>query len=114
MLAWLGAGRKAGAHLREQASAGRTFESIGDEWIAGVAAGRIARRKGRGKAYTASTIADYTRSYRNFLRPEFGPMPADDIAEVEWQMSVDRLSREGLSRSRITTHVAASLARRAI
>ena len=110
VLAWLGAGRKAGEHLRERASAGRTFESIGDEWIAGVAAGRIGRRKGRGKPYTESTVRDYERSYRNFLRPEFGPMPADDIGEVEWQMWVDYLSREGLSRSRITTHVAVASA----
>jgi hypothetical protein len=45
VLAWLGAGKKGAAHLRARASAGRTFESIGDEWIAGVAAGRIGRRK---------------------------------------------------------------------
>jgi integrase len=110
VLSWLGAGKKGTSHLRERASAGRTFESIGDEWIAGVAAGRIGRRKGRGKPYTATTVADYARSYTNFLRPEFGPMPADDIAEVEWQMWIDRLSREGLSRFRITTHVAVASA----
>jgi integrase len=110
VLSWLGAGKKGASHVRERASSGRTFESIGDEWIAGVALGRIGRRKGKGKPYTASTIADYTRSYRNFLRPEFGPMPADDVAEVEWQMWVDQLSREGLSRSRITTHVAVASA----
>jgi hypothetical protein len=50
-------------------------------------------------------VNDYGRCYRNFLRPEFGAFVADDIGEVEWQMWVDRLSREGLSRSRITTHV---------
>jgi integrase len=49
-------------------------------------------------------------AYRNFLRPEFGPFAADDIGEVEWQMWVDRLSRQGLSRSRITTHVAVASA----
>ena len=43
---------KGADHLRERASAGRTFESIGDEWMAGVEAGRIGRRKGRGKPYT--------------------------------------------------------------
>jgi integrase len=110
VLSWLAAGKKGAEHVRERASAGRTFESIGDEWMAGVAAGRIGRRKGRGKPYTSSTVRDYERSYRNFLRPEFGPMPADDIGEVEWQMWVDYLSREGLSRSRITTHVAVASA----
>jgi hypothetical protein len=51
-----------------------------------------------------------TRSYRNFVRPAFGPMPADDIGEVEWQMWIDELSREGLTRSRISTHVAVASA----
>ena len=110
VLSWLGARAKGADHLRERAAAGRTFESIGDEWMAGVEAGRIGRRKGRGKPYTVTTVADYARSYRNFLRPEFGAFAADDIGEVEWQMWVDRLSREGLSRSRITTHVAVASA----
>jgi hypothetical protein len=73
----------------------------------GVAAGRIGRRKRRGKPYTESAVRDYERSYRNFLRLAFGPMPADDIADVEWQMWVDELSREGLMRSRIDRRIAA-------
>src|SRR4051794_32987262 len=44
VLAWLAAVEKGAAQLRQRASSGRTFESIGDEWIAGVAAGRIGRR----------------------------------------------------------------------
>lgn len=40
-------------------------------------------------------MEDYRRSYRHFLRPEFGPMVADEINELEWQMWVDRLGREG-------------------
>ena len=113
VLSWLGAGTKGAAHLREGASAGRTFERIGDEWIAGVVAGRIGRRKGRGKAFTETTVRDYERSYRNFFRVELGPMPADDIGELEWQKWVDRLSREGLSRSRITRPRVQTAARRA-
>ena len=42
MLAWLGAGKKGASHLRERAAAGRTFESIGDEWIADVPSGKSA------------------------------------------------------------------------
>jgi hypothetical protein len=112
VLSWLAGGRKGAAHVLERAGAGRSFESIGDEWMAGVAAGRVGRRRGRARAYSATTVRDYARSYSNFLRPEFGPMVADDIGEVEWQMWVDRLSREGLSRSRITTHVAVASASR--
>jgi hypothetical protein len=99
-------GQEERSHLRRARFGGSNVESIGDEWIAGVALGRIGRRKGKGKPYTETTIRDYTRSYRNFVRPEFGPMPANDIGEVEWQMWIDELSREGLTRSRISTHVA--------
>ena len=45
-----------------------------------------------------------------FLEPEFGPMVAEEIGEVEWQMWVDQLSSEGLSRSRIASHVAVASA----
>jgi integrase len=110
VLSWLAAARKGTPHLKDQLAAGRTFESIGDEWLDGVEAGRISRRKGRSKPYSATTVADYARAYRNFLRVEFGPMPADDIGELEWQMWCDRLSREGLSRSRISTLVAVASA----
>jgi YD repeat-containing protein len=110
VLSWLSAGKKGADHVREKARAERSFESIGDEWLAGVKAGRIGRRRGRGKPYSATTVADYQRAYRNFLCPEFGPMVADEIGEIEWQMWVDRLSREGLSRSRIASHVAVASA----
>jgi integrase len=109
-LSWLAAVRQGADHLKEQGAAGRTFETIGDEWLAGVEAGHIGRRKGRGKPYSHTTIAGYRTSYRNFLRPEFGPMVADEINELEWQMWVDRLSREGLSRSRIAGHASVASA----
>jgi integrase len=110
VLSWLGANDKAAAFVREQASITRPFEELGREWLAGVEAGRISRRRGRGQPYSDTTIADYRRSYRNVLEPEFGPMVADEIGEVEWQMFVDRLASEGLSRSRIASHVAVASA----
>ena len=110
VLSWLGANDKAAAFVREQASKARPFEELGREWLAGVEAGRISRRRGRGQPYSETTIADYRRTYRNVLEPEFGPMVADEIGEVEWQMWVDRLASEGLSRSRIASHVAVASA----
>jgi hypothetical protein len=110
VLSWLGANDKAAAFVREQASKTRPFEELGREWLAGVEAGRISRRRGRGQPYSDTTIADYRRSYRNVLEPVFGPMVADEIGEVEWQMFVDRLASEGLSRSRIASHVAVASA----
>ena len=79
---------------------------LGDEWLDGVESGVIGRRRGKGKPYSETTIANYRRSWLHVLRPEFGPMVAEEISEVEWQMWVDQLSREGLSRSRIANHVA--------
>ncbi len=110
VLSWLAAARTGAARLKEQAAAGRMLETIGDEWLAGVEAGTIGRRKGRSRPYSETTVADYARAYRNFLRPEFGSMPAEEISELEWQMWCDRLSREGLSRSRISTLVAVASA----
>src|SRR5262245_44232767 len=79
VLSWLGATRKGADRLAEIAAVGWTFEAIGDEWLDGVEAGRIGRRRGRGKSYSPTTIEDYRRSYRHFLRREFGPMVADEI-----------------------------------
>jgi hypothetical protein len=110
VLSWLGIGKRAAHHTREHAKAGRTLESIGEQWLHGVKVGRISRRQGRSKPYSRTTVADYARAYQDFLRPEFGAMPADDIGELEWQMWCDRLSREGLSRSRISTLVAVASA----
>jgi hypothetical protein len=110
VLSWLGIGTRGASHAREKAKASRTFESIGDESLDGVKAGRISRRKGRRKPYSPTTLRDYASAYRNFLRPEFRPFPANDIGELEWQMWCDRLSREGLSRSRISTLVAVASA----
>ena len=93
VLAWLGVGKKAAGHVRERARSKRAFESIGDEWLEGVRAGRIGRRKGRSKPYSPTTIADYTSAYRNFLRRECGPMPADEIGELAFST----VSRSGVN-----------------
>jgi integrase len=109
VLNWLAAGRAAGPQAR-LARAHPTFQAIGDAWLDGVLEGRIARRRGRSKPYSPTTLADYRRSYQHFLRPEFGPMVAEEISELEWQMWIDRLASEGLSRSRIASQVAVASA----
>jgi integrase len=88
----------------------RSFESLGDEWLAAVEARRIGRRRGRGNPYSATTIAGYRRCYTNFLRPQLGPLAAEKIDERLWQQWVDSRSAEGLSRSRIAEHVAVASA----
>ena len=58
--------------------------------------------QGRGRAgYSETTLKGYERTLRKRLLPEFGGRYAAEITEVDWQLWVDRLSQEGLSRSRI-------------
>jgi integrase len=110
VLAWLGATAKGAAHLAERAARGPAFESLGDEWLEGVQRGHVGRRRGRGKPYSDTTIEGMRRSWLYRLRPEFGPMLADEITEVEWQRWIDGLARKGLSRSTIAKHVAVASA----
>ena len=110
VLSWLAAAGKGDEHLAEQAAKGPLFEELGRQWLDGAEAGRISRRRGRGHAYSETTLAGYRLSYENYLEPEFGAMVADEISEVEWQIWIDRLSASGLSRSRIASHVAVASA----
>lgn len=109
-LSWLAANAKGADLVVEKVKRGRTFEDIGTEWLAGAEAGRISRRRGRAQAYRETTLDGYRRSFRGYLEPEFGAMVAKEIGEVEWQMWIDRLASQGLSRSRIAQHVAVASA----
>jgi integrase len=110
VLSWLADVELAAELEASRPHARASFEVLGDEWLDGVESGVIGRRRGRGKPYSPTTIANYRRSWEHVLKPEFGPMVAEEISEVEWQMWVDQLSREGLSRSRIANHVAVASA----
>src|SRR5450755_1440052 len=80
-------------------------------WLAGVHAGAVGRRRGKkGTGYSPTTLEGYERSLQYVLTPEFGVRPAGEIDDREWQTWVDRLSREGLSRSRIANHLAVARA----
>ena len=106
-LSWLGAQVKGGEVIAERAAAGPSFSTLADEWLDGVRSGAVGRRKGRGGiGYSPTTLEGYERSLRYVLAPEFGARPASEIDDREWQTWVDRLSREGLSRSRIANHLA--------
>src|SRR3954447_12120754 len=104
-LAWHAAMVKGAGHLTELAKVGPTFEALGEQWLDGVERGHIGRRRGRGKAYSDTTIEGMRRSWRYRLLPEFGPRIAEEITEIDWQRWIDELARAGLSRSTITTHV---------
>ena len=111
VLSWLAAQAKGRPALQERVQAGPSFGQLAQEWLDGVRAGSIGRRKGGGTStYSDSTLDGYVRSLRYVVGPEFGARPAGDIDDREWQLWVDRLSREGLSRSRIANHLAAARA----
>ena len=76
VLAWLAAaerGRRAPTRAPNPVPCASRSKRSASLWFAGVGAGRIGRRRGRGKPYMDSTLQDYGRSYRNWLRPQFGP-----------------------------------------
>lgn len=95
--------------IRQRAREGRTFASLADEWMDGVEAGRIQRRRrGKPEPYAPTTWPGYKRDLENILKPEFGPRPADGIDDTEWQTFFDRLARDGLSYSRLANIKAAA------
>lgn len=111
VLTWLAANIKGQDAFQEAWDAGPTFSALADEWLEGVRSGAVGRRRGRrGTAYSSTTLEGYERSLRYVLVPEFGGRAAAEIDDREWQTWVDRLSREGLSRSRIANHLAVARA----
>ena len=111
VLNWLAAAAKGKEAIEERRAAGPTFAELATDWLSGVKSGVIGRRRGRkGVGYSTTTLEGYGRSLRYVLVPEFGARVAAEIDDGEWQSWVDRLSREGLSRSRIANHVAVARA----
>jgi integrase len=111
VLSWLAAESKGRAAVQARQEAGPSFGQLAEEWLDGVRSGSIGRRKGGGATtYSDTTLDGYVRSLKYVLGPEFGARPAGDIDDREWQLWVDRLSREGLSRSRIANHLAVARA----
>jgi integrase len=105
-LSWYaGAGEKARPVLQELAEAGPMFMQLTDQWWQGVERGQIGKRRGK-RGYSSTTLQGYDRSLRHVLLPEFGSRPAAEISAQEWQLFVDTLARDGLSRSRIANHLA--------
>ena len=111
VLSWLASTIKGQEAVAEADAAGPTFGELASEWLDGVHSGAVGRRRGRkGTGYSSTTLEGYERSLRYVLTPEFGARHASEIDDREWQTWVDRLSREGLSRSRIANHLAVARA----
>lgn len=119
-LNWKTGGEAARKVVRERKADGPTFGALALQWWQGVESGTIGKRKGRkGNGYSNTTLEGYSRSLRYVLAPlafhegddaptpsDFENAPAAHLDEQAWQAWVDRLAREGLSRSRIANHLA--------
>ena len=93
------------------AAAGPTFSALADEWLDGVRSGAVGRRRGqKGIGYSPTTLEGYERSLRYVLAARVRRPARRRDRRLEWQTWVDRLSREGLSRSRIANHLAVARA----
>jgi integrase len=102
---WKAQGAKSAPDQPARKADGPKLKLLAAEWLAGAEAGTIAKRRGR-DAYSDTTLIDYRNSLTNYVLPKWGERAAGTVETHEWQAWVDGLSREGLSRSRIVTHLA--------
>ena len=111
VLSWLASTIKGQEAVAEADAAGPTFDELASEWLDGVHSGAVGRRRGRkGIGYSSTTLEGYERSLRYVLTPGVRRPPCERDRRPRVAAWVDRLSREGLSRSRIANHLAVARA----
>ena len=119
-MSWDGHEAKAVIAVRAVRRQGPTFGEVAREWWTLVEAGTYARRRGRGKPLSASTVADYravllgvperrgqeSRSRSLVLIDRCGERPIAALDDAYWQSLVDELVGGGKSYSPIATYLA--------
>ncbi len=118
-VSWDGHEAKAERAARASRRAEPTFEEVARAWWALVEAGTYARRRGRSKKLSDTTIADYrgvlfgaggtgkTEDERSLvLLHRCGRRSLAALDDAYWQAIVDELVRDGRSYSRIATYLA--------
>jgi integrase len=119
-ISWDGHEAKAEKAVRTIRRAGPTFGDVAREWWALVETGTYARRRGRAKQLSPTTVADYravllgpaTAEQRSTDAPSMvlidrcGHQPIAVLDDAYWQSLVDELVDEGKSYSRIATYMA--------
>jgi integrase len=118
-MSWDGHEAKAERAVRAIRREGPTFGEVAGEWWALVDAGTYARRRGRSKKLSDTTIADYrgvlygAAAAREsgvggslVLVERCGRRPIAALDDSYWQSIVDELVRDGKSYSRIATYLA--------
>ena len=118
-MSWDGHEAKAERAVRAIRREGQTFGEVAGEWWALVEAGTYARRRGRSKKLSDTTIADYRGVLYGaapareagvggslVLVERCGRRPIAALDDSYWQSIVDELVRDGKSYSRIATYLA--------
>jgi integrase len=119
-LTWDGQEAKAERKMRVVRRDGPTFGEVATEWWTLVEAGTYARRRGRAKKLSPSTVSDYRlvlfglpakrhkRKDRHslVLMERCGRRPIASLDDSYWQSLIDELVRTGKSYSRIATYLA--------
>jgi integrase len=119
-VSWDGHEAKAEQAVRALRRDGPTFAAVAREWWTLVEAGTYARRRGRSKQLSDTTVADYravllgaaqrrekSKDARSLVLIErCGHQPIAALDEAYWQSLVDELVSEGKSYSRIATYLA--------
>ena len=112
-ISWDGHEAKAVIAVRALRRQGPTFGEVAREWWALVEAGTYARRRGRGKPLSATTVADYravllggperrgqeSRTSSLVLIDRCGERPIAALDDAYWQSLVDELVGDGKSYS---------------
>ena len=119
-VSWDGHEAKAERSVRTSRRDGPTFGDVATEWWALVEAGTYARRRGRSRQLSETTIADYrgvlfggaggrdTKAAARSLAliHRCGRRPIAALEDSYWQSIIDELVRDGKSYSRIATYLA--------
>jgi hypothetical protein len=119
-VSWDGHQAIAERSVRTSRRDGPTFGDLATEWWALVEAGTYARRRGRSRQLSETTIADYrgvlfggagARDAKSGARSlalihRCGRRPIAALDDSYWQSIIDELVRDGKSHSRIATYLA--------
>jgi integrase len=76
------------------------FRDLAERWIAGAKAGEIGQRRG-GKPYAHRSLIAYRADLDRYVLPTMGDRDARKLTAVDWQIWLDALRRQGLSRNTI-------------
>lgn len=76
------------------------FRELADQWHAAALSGEVGQRRTR-KPYAHRTLVGYRNDLNKFILPDMGDRDARKLTAVDWQIWLDGLRRQGMSRNTI-------------